>query len=979
MKKRLLTSVVLLLSLCLLVGMMACAENPEAPVDTSSDTTVDSVVGTDVTDDTKEATSDTRAETTAPVEGDETSAPVEGDETTAPVEGDETTAPVEGDETTAPVEGDETSAPVEGDETSAPVEGDETTTPVEGDETSAPVEGDETSAPVEGDETTAPVEDDETSAPVEDDETTAPVEGDETSAPEETEAETEAATEAVTEEPPVVFDFNAVNATQLKNLFNGANQTTVAIKEDEDGERYAELKTSVADASDPYVSFSASTFRIRAGVPTFDVAEYPYVLLKVRSAGCSSGSFVLYYWAGTASGPAQERSIMEGFDSSETGWQYILFDMTGANGWSGSINGFRFDYMMTAVAAGEALHIAEVQFLKSADSYYKSFDVEWDDIGIAVPDDAKQDAESLLDSAVNATTSYDSYQKENAANEDASLKLWFDHMYTRAPQSGFTPTDKISYLIQLAKNETEGCQFVLAPTTDVSGLKVFVTDFKNADGDTLKTDLHWGYYFDVKGQSIIDPLPPVTYDKNQTMLDWCNGGNAAGDNIPVFQKYDGFDIKGGESQSFVLKATTTKDSAPGEYSATVTVMSADGKEIKKATVYVYVWNFTLADESDCKTLMDMGGFDIYLSYYDWNAALKNDKNQDLYEAYYNFLLNYRVNCYTLPTENKNGSYGGSASYLNNPRVQAFLALGWKTELTESNVENAYNSLSQNPDWLDKAYFYPVDEPGSIEALDRINAYGEILKAKFPGYKLIAPMHINYATSEGDYFSYVAKSVNVWCPKTFFFNTFAEWFADRDLEYGTTPGLEEKLGSLRDRFWEEQKNGDEVWWYVTRFPNDPEITFIINTDAVNIRTVFWQTKLYGVDGFLYYSINHWSNSEGRYWVNPGSGVPFYHGLDAMHEINSNYPYEVYGNGILIYSGAYFAQTDPVASLRLESIRDGIEDYEYMSMLEKVYGTDVVNGIITEWTTGLGEYSTDVEAFRELRAKLGALVEAAVNAQ
>ena len=927
MKKRLLTSVVLLLSLCLLVGMMACAENPEAPVDTSSDTTVDSVVGTDVTDDTKEATSDTRAETTAPVEGDETSAPVEGDETTAPVEGDETTAPVEDDETSAPVEGDETSAPVE------------------------------------------------------DDETTAPVEGDETSAPEETEAETEAATEAVTEEPPVVFDFNAVNATQLKNLFNGANQTTVAIKEDEDGERYAELKTSVADASDPYVSFSASTFRIRAGVPTFDVAEYPYVLLKVRSAGCSSGSFVLYYWAGTASGPAQERSIMEGFDSSETGWQYILFDMTGANGWSGSINGFRFDYMMTAVAAGEALHIAEVQFLKSADSYYKSFDVEWDDIGIAVPDDAKQDAESLLDSAVNATTSFDSYQKENAANEDASLKLWFDHMYTRAPQSGFTPTDKISYLIQLAKNETEGCQFVLAPTTDVSGLKVFVTDFKNADGDTLQTDLHWGYYFDVKGQSIIDPLPPVTYDKNQTMLDWCNGGNAAGDNIPVFQKYDGFDIKAGESQSFVLKATTTKDSAPGEYSATVTVMSADGKEIKKATVYVYVWNFTLADESDCKTLMDMGGYDICLSYYDYSGSgVKDENGHDLYRSYYDFMLDYRVNCYTLPTENKNGSYGGSsAPYLNNPRVQAFLALGWKTELTESNVENAYNSLSQNPDWLDKAYFYPVDEPGSIEALDRINAYGEILKAKFPGYKLIAPMHINYATSEGDYFSYVAKSVNVWCPKTFFFNTFAEWFADRDLEYGTTPGLEEKLGSLRDRFWEEQKNGDEVWWYVTRFPNDPEITFIINTDAVNIRTVFWQTKLYGVDGFLYYSVNHWSKSEGRYWVNPGSDVPFYHGLDAMHEINSNYPYEVYGNGILIYSGAYFAQTDPVASLRLESIRDGIEDYEYMSMLEKVYGTDVVNGIITEWTTGLGEYSTDVEAFRELRAKLGALVEAAVNAQ
>lgn len=803
----------------------------------------------------------------------------------------------------------------------------------------------------------------------------------------ETSIETDAATEAETTEPPYVMDFNAVDAATLKGLFSGANQTTVDVATDDDGEQYVVLSTSIANATDPFVAFNAANFIKKAGIANMrDVQKYDYVLLKVRQVGCSSGSFDLYYYTGNVTGATGGMNIMEGFDVSEDGWQYILFDMTNANGWKGKPNGFRFDYMLSAVNAGETFHIAEIQFLVDADSYYKGFDVKWDDIGFEASEEAKAQLKELISTIKKPITSFDDYKKEDATNEDASLKLWFDHMYTRAPQSGAKPTDKVTYQIQLAKNETEGCQFVLMPETDVTGLKVYVTDFTNANGDTLKTDLHWGYYFKVDGQYIIDPLPPVTYDKTQGIYDWCNGGNAAGEIIPNMQKYDGFDIKGGESQSFVLKATTTADSKPGEYSATITVMSADGKQVKKATVFVYVWNFTLSDESDCKTLMDLGSFDIYVSYYDWSAALKNEKGQNLYEAYYNFMLDYRVNCYTLPTESNNGNYAGSTSYLNNPRVQAFLALGWKTAgklMSEDpsgnkfgdTAANAYDSLSQNPEWLDKAYFYPVDEPGSINALDDINNYGKILQAKFPNYKLIAPMHINYATAKGDYFSYVTESVNVWCPKTFFFNTFAEWFSDRDLEYGTTPGLEEKLGSLRDRFYAEQDGGDEVWWYVTRFPNDPEITLIINTDAVNIRTLFWQQKLYGVDGFLYYSINHWNNTEGRFWVNPGSNVPYYNGLDAMHEINSAYPYEVYGSGILIYTGAYFAQTDPVASLRLESVRDGIEDYEYFSMLEKIYGEDVVEAFIVQWTNSLGNYSTDVEAFRELRATLGALIEAA----
>ena len=823
--------------------------------------------------------------------------------------------------------------------------------------------------------------------PAETDEATAEPDGtnpsDGTNAPEVTEVPTEETSEEPTEAPTeaetaLVIDFNALSTKNLKSCFNNANQTNVTVETDDAGEQYVAFATSVANATDPFAGFNLRSFLTKAKMDDVMAEDFSYIILKVRAVGCSTGTFNLYYFAGGVTGATPGMEVSAGFDVAEEDWQYILFDMRGANNWKGKVTGFRMDYMASAVNEGEVVQIAEVQFLNSADAYYKQFGIDWNDKGFEISDEAKAEADELLNSTQKPTTSYDTYQKEDAANEDASLKLWFDHMYTRAPQSGFTVKDTVTYLIQMAKNETEGCQFILAPETDVTGLKVYITDFKNADGDTLKTDLHWGYYFNILDEMLIDPLPPVTYTPEEGMLDWVNGGNGRGDTIDNLQKYNGFDIKAGQSQSFVIKATTTADSKPGEYAATLTVVDANGNEIKKATVFTYVWNFVLDDASSCKTLMDMSAYEVYMTYFDFAADLSNWRGENLGEVYYNFLLDYRVNYYSLPFENDDGSFSDSRllKYLNNPRVQAFQPLGWSKELVPWKVANAYAFLSQHEEWLEKAYFYPVDEPGSVNRLDDINSYGKMLEENFPGYKLIAPMHVNYATTQGDFFSYVTSSVNVWCPKTFFFNTFAEWFENEELYYGTTIQLEEKLGSLRDRFWAEQEAGDEVWWYVTRFPNDPEITLIINTEAVNIRTLFWQQKLYNVDGFLYYLVNHWGNGSDRLWI--PSADKWYHGMDAMHEINDAYPYEVYGNGILIYSGVYFAQTDPVASLRLESVRDGIEDFEYLTMLEEIYGKDVVDAIIAKWTTSLGEYSTDADAFRELRAQVGALVEKAVNA-
>lgn len=803
-----------------------------------------------------------------------------------------------------------------------------------------------------------------------------------TEAPTTEEPTTEApTTDATTEEPApesksAIIDFNAVDASALAKLFTGANGLSVTVETDEDGEQYAALTTTVA-TNDPFVEFGVKKFYKAAGIKSISADDFKYVMFKVRNISCSNGTFELFFYAGKVAAPTADMLTTSSYDLSHNDWQYVLFDLSSFEGWTGTVNGFRFDYMTGALAAGETLQIAEIQFLESDEAYYKMMDIDWDQVGIHASEQGKAEADKLLNSISKPTTNYDSYTPEAAEHEDTTLSLWFDHMFNRTPQATNQSNGKVTYQIQLAKNEIEGCQFLLGSENGAQGLKVYVSDFTNANGDTLTTELFWGYYFNVEGERVIDPLPPVSYTPEQGMLEWVNGGNGGGEAMTLLQKYNGFDIKAGENQAFIIKATSKPGSAAGEYAATITVVDQNGNEVKKATVFAYVWNFELPEATSCKTLMSLGSFDIYYSYKDWGGDLRNSQGKNLYTGYYDYLLANRVCAYDLPFGNEDGKFSdpGFIEYLDNPRVVAFQPLGFSKQLNAGNTANAYAFLSQKQEWLDKAYFYPVDEPLTVQRLNDINYYGALLSENFPGYQLIVPMHVNYNVGGGDYFSYVSEYVNVWCPKTFFYNTFAEWYGDRDLTYGCSIVNEIKLGSFRERMWKEQEGGDELWWYVTRRPSDPEITLIINDDAVNIRTLFWQQKLYNVDGFLYYLVNDWTNGSTKWYV--PSADEFLYGMDALHEIEASQGINVYGNGILLYSGVYFAQTDPVGSLRLECVRDGIEDYEYLTILEEKYGKDVVDAIINKWTTSVGEYSTDIEQFRELRAQLGALVEAAVN--
>ena len=93
--------------------------------------------------------------------------------------------------------------------------------------------------------------------------------------------------------------------------------------------------------------------------------------------------------------------------------------------------------------------------------------------------------------------------------------------------------------------------------------------------------------------------------------------------------------------------------------------------------------------------------------------------------------------------------------------------------------------------------------------------------------------------------------------------------------------------------------------------------------------------------------------------------------------TNWPGPAQGDGCLIYSGYKYRIFEPISTIRLEGIRDGIEDYQMLCMLEKKLGTEAVQNLISKITTSVVTYTNDDDYIHAVRVRLGDMVEQAMR--
>ena len=188
--------------------------------------------------------------------------------------------------------------------------------------------------------------------------------------------------------------------------------------------------------------------------------------------------------------------------------------------------------------------------------------------------------------------------------------------------------------------------------------------------------------------------------------------------------------------------------------------------------------------------------------------------------------------------------------------------------------------------LNKGYNYITDEPEEKD-YDAVVEAAKLVRMADQRIKILLTEHIA---------DKLIGSVDIWVP--------------------IGPEYNEQQAKAR------QAKGEQVWWYLCCGPHHPWPNYFIDYPAIDLRMWHWMTWRYGLDGILYWDTCYWQDNP---WQKPMSQP------DHRKWNWGN------GDGHLLYPATRtpsktFIAKGPVDSIRWETIRDGIEDWDYFRILK-----------------------------------------------
>jgi hypothetical protein len=219
-------------------------------------------------------------------------------------------------------------------------------------------------------------------------------------------------------------------------------------------------------------------------------------------------------------------------------------------------------------------------------------------------------------------------------------------------------------------------------------------------------------------------------------------------------------------------------------------------------------------------------------------------------------------------------------------------------------------------WFDRLFDYTCDEPPAGCSWSSIQARAEQAHAGDPGLRTLVTTTIDQAKQNGDY-----DSIGILTPVV----NFVEGKAGGDF-----------AGDQSPKYRQAQSEGHEAWMYTScmshgcgntvsaQYAGDSDLagwpSAMIDHTAVRNRALPWVAFGKGFTGELYYAVD----------IGYGERDPW----------ASQWDFTGNGDGTLFYPGtpAKIGGTShiPVESMRLKFLRDGIEDYEYMTILARYEG-------------------------------------------
>ena len=338
-----------------------------------------------------------------------------------------------------------------------------------------------------------------------------------------------------------------------------------------------------------------------------------------------------------------------------------------------------------------------------------------------------------------------------------------------------------------------------------------------------------------------------------------------------------------DAQPFFLTVRADEDTLPGDYEATVR-FSVDGLDAVIIPLRVHVWGFRIAGETHLKTTMWMNEGDLK-AFYEYADRTPWEVRKRFYDCH----LEHRVGPLMGYPYNGGDTQEDWDYVMAHGQNTLFIPL--PHHLPEADRPAFSELLKQTQadlrekSWDDQALFYTRDEVAvmgrhEIAQVVEFSHWVRSVLPEWPQLQTSAPEQALFG------------AMDIWCPTI-------DHFSPR---------------ILQDRM----AKGERLWFYIVW--GRPGI--MIDLPATDHRLMFWECWKYGAEGFLYWGTTHWAlNVQGKErWP----AVPW---IPWNHQRGHN------GCGYLIYPGP---SGTPLSSTRFENVRDGIEDYEYLYLLDELAG-------------------------------------------
>ena len=224
--------------------------------------------------------------------------------------------------------------------------------------------------------------------------------------------------------------------------------------------------------------------------------------------------------------------------------------------------------------------------------------------------------------------------------------------------------------------------------------------------------------------------------------------------------------------------------------------------------------------------------------------------------------------------------------------------------------SALNEHLQDKGWIDRFRIHITDEPHAHQ-LEPYRIIAGYVRQFAPEFRIMEALDVK------DDFEFFEKNCDVWVPQLGRF--------DKSL----------------DRMLERLSAGKEVWIYTCLFPNGSYPNRFVDYPLIKTRVLHWINFKWGFPGYLHWGFNQWRG-----------GDPFQN-LEPPHGTSVLPP----GDAWIVYPG----DRQLLDSIRHEAMRDGVEDFELLTLLAKkdpAMAHEIAEGTVRTFT----DYVRDEKIFR-----------------